>query len=61
MKNVMKILSALLAVLMLCGTVTVGAGALTRYDENGNAILRPILFKSTSVDSWDDVTVTITL
>lgn len=37
MKNVMKILSALLAVLMLCGTVTVGAGALTRYDENGNA------------------------
>lgn len=31
------------------------------FDENGNAILLPILFKSTSVDSWDDVTVTITL
>lgn len=31
------------------------------FDENGEAILLPILFKSTSVDSWDDVTVTITL
>ena len=31
------------------------------FDENGNAILLPIQFKSTSVDSWDDVTVTITL
>lgn len=31
------------------------------FDVNGNAILLPILFKSTSVDSWDDVTVTITL
>lgn len=31
------------------------------FDENGNAILLPILFKSTSVDSWDNVTVTITL
>ena len=37
MKKGIKILSALLAVLMLCGTVTVGAGALTLYDENGNA------------------------
>lgn len=31
------------------------------FDENGNAILLPILFESTSVDNWDDVTVTITL
>lgn len=31
------------------------------FDENGNAILLPILFTSTTVDSWDDVTVTITL
>lgn len=31
------------------------------FDENGEAILLPILFKSTTVDSWDDVTVTITL
>lgn len=31
------------------------------FDEKGEAILLPILFKSTSVDSWDDVTVTITL
>ena len=31
------------------------------FDENGNAILLPILFKSTTVDSWEDVTVTITL
>lgn len=31
------------------------------FDANGEAILLPILFKSTSVDNWDDVTVTITL
>lgn len=31
------------------------------FDEKGEAILLPILFKSTSVDSWEDVTVTITL
>lgn len=31
------------------------------FNENGDAILLPIKFKSTSVDSWDDVTVTITL
>lgn len=31
------------------------------FDVNGNAILRPILFESTTVDSWEDVTVTITL
>ena len=31
------------------------------FDVNGNAILLPILFESTSVDDWDDVTVTITL
>lgn len=31
------------------------------FDVNGDAILLPIMFKSTSVDSWDDVTVTITL
>ena len=31
------------------------------FNEKGEAILLPILFKSTSVDSWDDVTVTITL
>ena len=31
------------------------------FDKYGNAILLPILFKSTSVDSWDNVTVTITL
>ena len=31
------------------------------FDVNGEAILLPILFKSTSVDNWDDVTVTITL
>lgn len=31
------------------------------FDENGNAILLPILFTSTHVDSWDDVTVTIKL
>lgn len=31
------------------------------FDEKGEAILLPILFKSTSVDNWDDVTVTITL
>lgn len=37
MKKGIKILSALLAVLMLCGAVTVGAGAFTLYDENGNA------------------------
>lgn len=31
------------------------------FDEKGEAILLPILFKSTSVDNWNDVTVTITL
>lgn len=31
------------------------------FNEKGEPILRPILFKSTSVDRWDDVTVTITL
>ena len=31
------------------------------FDKNGDAILLPILFKSTSVDNWDDVIVTITL
>ena len=31
------------------------------FNEKGEAILLPILFKSTSVDSWEDVTVTITL
>ena len=31
------------------------------FDVNGNAILLPILFQSTTVDSWEDVTVTITL
>lgn len=31
------------------------------FDVNGDAILLPIKFKSTSVDSWEDVTVTITL
>lgn len=31
------------------------------FDEKGEAILLPILFKSTSVDDWEDVTVTITL
>lgn len=31
------------------------------FDKYGEPILLPILFKSTSVDSWDDVTVTITL
>lgn len=31
------------------------------FDKKGEAILLPILFKSTSVDDWDDVTVTITL
>ena len=31
------------------------------FDEKGEAILLPILFKSTSVDGWEDVTVTITL
>lgn len=31
------------------------------FDENGNAILRPILFQTTTMDSWEDVTVTITL
>ncbi len=31
------------------------------FNEKGEAILLPILFKSTSVDSWKDVTVTITL
>lgn len=31
------------------------------FDVNGNAILLPIMFKSTSVDGWEDVTVTITL
>lgn len=31
------------------------------FDVNGEAILLPILFKSTTVDSWDNVTVTITL
>ena len=31
------------------------------FDENGEAILLPILFKSTKVDNWDDVIVTITL
>lgn len=31
------------------------------FDENGNAILLPILFQTTTMDSWEDVTVTITL
>lgn len=31
------------------------------FNEKGEAILLPILFKSTSVDNWEDVTVTITL
>ena len=31
------------------------------FDEKGDPILLPILFKSTKVESWDDVTVTITL
>ena len=31
------------------------------FDVNGEPILLPILFKSTTVDSWEDVTVTITL
>lgn len=31
------------------------------FDENGDAILLPILFKTTTMDNWDDVTVTITL
>ena len=31
------------------------------FDVNGNAILRPILFQTTTMDSWEDVTVTITL
>ncbi len=31
------------------------------FNEKGEPILLPILFKSTSVDRWDDVTVTITL
>ncbi len=31
------------------------------FDVNGEAILLPILFESTSVDNWGDVTVTITL
>ena len=31
------------------------------YKDNGDPILKPILFNVSSVDSWDDVTVTITL
>lgn len=31
------------------------------FDVNGNPILNPILFSVNSVDTWDDVTVTITL
>lgn len=31
------------------------------FDEKGEAILLPILFKSSKVDNWDDVIVTITL
>lgn len=31
------------------------------FNEKGEPILRPILFQSTAVDSWNDVTVTITL
>ena len=31
------------------------------FNEKGEAILLPIQFKSTSVDNWDNVTVTITL
>lgn len=31
------------------------------FDEKGEAILLPILFKTTTMDDWDDVTVTITL
>lgn len=31
------------------------------FDEKGEAILRPILFKTTTMDDWEDVTVTITL
>lgn len=31
------------------------------FNEKGEPILLPILFKSTTVDSWEDVTVTITL
>ena len=31
------------------------------FDVNGNAILLPILFQTTTMDSWEDVTVTITL
>lgn len=31
------------------------------FDKKGEPILLPILFTSSSVDSWDDVTVTITL
>ncbi len=36
MRKGIKILSALLAVLMLCGSMSVAAGALTLYDEKGN-------------------------
>ena len=31
------------------------------FNEKGEPILLPILFESTSVDDWDDVTVTIKL
>lgn len=31
------------------------------FDEKGEAILLPILFKTTTMDGWEDVTVTITL
>lgn len=31
------------------------------FDEKGEAILLPILFKTTTMDNWEDVTVTITL
>ena len=31
------------------------------FDDNGDAILKPILFEVQSVTGWDDVTVTITL
>ena len=31
------------------------------YHNNGDPILKPILFDVSSVDTWDDVNVTITL
>ena len=31
------------------------------FDEKGEAILLPILFETTTMDDWEDVTVTITL